>query len=620
MQLRPYQERVVSGLWDWFIKNQHSDSHPIIEACVGAGKSLVIAEICKRAVVGWPGTKIIVIVHQRELLEQNVEKLRRMWPEAKIGIWSAAMGRKQLGDVTVATIGSIYKHAAAIANSIGQVAMILADECHLIQPSEDGMWRTFITEMRRYSNPGLRVCGLTGTPFRGNGVWLTAGEKPLFTHITARVKIGELLELGFLAPLVPANAPQLVDASKTKTSGGDYNLGELEKLVDDDGVVLEACKSIVELGKNRKRWLVFCVTIEHAKHVGRVLTELGVKCGVVTGLADEKADRKASLREFKFGDLQCVVNIGVLTTGFDAPEVDFIALLRPTKSLVLYVQMMGRGMRVIGKDLVESIANGKENCLVADFTGTVKMLGPVDAVTGRLPTKRSKKEEAPHRICPNCGSSCSLSATECLECGHVFEREEKASHGTYADTGALLSEQLVEAAKKPERRRITHTQYAMHKKEGRTASMVCHYYDGPQRLASEWVCLAHTGMPRMKAIQWWRKRVRDPAWANAQPPTEISVALEVVRKLKTAGTLVEPTELDLMTFGKYPEIVGEHFGRVPDPTAEVRGHEAGIPPGAQPVGQGAADHGASEGQLPQLRKLSSWVVPPVQSEGSGPRL
>lgn len=537
MKLRPYQERTLDELWTWFGK--HNGGNPIVEACVGAGKSLMIAALAQRADTEFKGTRILVLVHQKELLEQNVEKLVRIWPQANVGLYSAAIGRKQLGcQLTYATIGSIYKKA----HELGRIDIVLADECHLINPKDAGMWRSFLSDLAKY-NPHTRCIGWTGTPFRGNGVWLTAGDEPLFTNIATRVPMKELLELGFLAPLVPATTVSRIDTSDVRMSGDDYVISELAKATDRDELVQAACDEIVTLAKDRKRWLVFAVTVAHAEHVRDALQDRGVLAEVVCG-DTPKAERARLINEYRAGKIRCLVNVGVLTTGFDVPEVDFIGLLRATKSPVLYVQIAGRGMRCVGADINESIANGKADCLWADFTDTTAIMGPVDAVKGRMPIGK-RKGEAPTKLCPECGSQNPASATECVDCGFLFPEPERIKHGAEASAAAILSSQketMFETVP------VTGVRYRLHVKEGKPPSLRVEYYDGLLKKAAEWVCLSHEGYARTKAESWWRQR----ATINAIP-NNVDEALEWLEY--SNEILRTPSEIIVNKSSKYPKIV-----------------------------------------------------------------
>ena len=530
--LRPYQARALDELWMWF--GRHEGGNPIVEACVGAGKSLMIAALAQRADAEHPGTRVLVLVHQKELLEQNIEKLLKIWPTADVGLYSAAIGKKQMGhQLTYATIGSIYKQA----HRLGRIDIVLADECHLINPKQTGMWRTFLADLTKY-NPHTRVIGWTGTPFRGNGVWATAGEEPLFTNVATRVTMKELLGLKFLSPLVPAPTVARVDARDVRMSGDDYVVSELAKVTDRPGLVEATCKEIVELARARKRWLVFAVTIAHAEHVRDALQRRGVAAEVVSS-ETPKQERAALIAAFRGGRIRCLVNVAVLTTGFDVPEVDFIALLRATKSPVLYVQIAGRGMR---------IADGKTDCLWADFTDTTIEMGPVDEVKGRMPSTK-RKGEAPSKLCPNCGSKNLAAATQCVDCNFKFPEPERIKHGDQASSAAILSSQ---AKTMMEMVPVTDVRYRLHHKEGGTESLRVEYYDGFQRVASEWVCLSHDGYARKKAEAWWAMRAKIDA-----VPHDTEEALEWLEY--DDQILRRPAAVIVNRAGQYPTIVSHQW-------------------------------------------------------------
>lgn len=528
---RPYQTRVVDDLWQWF--ERHEEGHAIIEACVGAGKSMLIAMIAQRAMTEYPGTRILVIVPSKELLEQNLEELYNVWPEADAGVYSAAVGRKELGKaLTYATIGSVYKKAAVL----GRVDMILADECHGISTSDTGMWRKLISDLQRYGSP-VRVVGMTGTPFRGNGVWLTHGEDPLFTHVCTRVTIKELLELGYLSPLTTVETQTRIDTTDVKMLGGDYVVSELAKATDKEELVEAACDEIVAMGQARRRWLVFAVTVEHAQHVCDALRRRGVAAAVVTG-DTPKAEREAAIAQYRRGILRCLVNVAVLTTGFNVKEVDFLVLLRATRSPVLYTQILGRGLR---------IADGKANCLVADFTDTIQTLGPVDEIKGKAPSSRGKGE-APFKICEHCGNPNPTAALECVECGAPFPEPDRIKHGVKAAAAPVLSSQRspIEVVD------VTDVDYRLHHKANSPASLLVSYRDGLMTVAREWVCLSHVGFPRRKAESWWHQRS-----SITEIPSSAEEAMEWIEYDR--NILRRPRRLTVNKAGKYPEIIGYEF-------------------------------------------------------------
>lgn len=539
MRLRPYQGRAIDELWSWF--GSHNDEDPILEASVGAGKSLMIAAIAKRVIAEAPGARVLVLVHQKELLEQNLDKLVRIWPDVDVGVYSAALNRKSLyRQVTYATIGSVWK----IAHQMGRIDLLLADECHLINPKEIGTWRTFISELRKYC-PRMRVVGFTGTPFRGNGVWLTADKDALFSAVATRVTMTELLELGFLAPLKSVATETRIETADVKVRGDDYVVADLAKAADKTELVEQTCDEIVRLAASRRRWLVFAVTVEHAEHVRDALRRRGVMAAMVHG-GTPKAEREELIADYRKGVIRCLVNVAVLTMGFDAPEVDFIALLRATKSPVLYVQIAGRGMRCVGANIEESIRNGKADCLWADFTSTTEEMGPVDLVKGRMPAPKGKGE-APFRVCDNCGNRNHASALVCRECGFEFPEPERIKHAANASGAPVMGGEVDKLRPTYE---VTEMRFAVHDKGdgSSTRSLRVEYYCGFHMVAREWVLLEHAGYARHKAEAWWdRMKIDDtvPIPANATQAVEWA----------EAGALRKPYKIQVSLEGKYPEII-----------------------------------------------------------------
>jgi DNA repair protein RadD len=275
------------------------------------------------------------------------------------------------------------------------------------------------------------------------------------------------------------------------------------------------------------------VTIEHAEHVRDALILRGVAAQMVSAKTP-KAERAHLIAQFRAGRIRCLVNVAVLTTGFDVPAVDFIALLRATKSPVLYVQIAGRGMR---------LADGKENCLWADFTDTTVNMGPVDSIKGRMPSG-ARKGEAPTKLCPECGSQNPAAAPVCIDCGYQFPEPERIKHGIKASAAAVLSTQQDNF----EARLVTDVRYRLHAKPGSPTSLRVEYFDNMLRVASEWVCLGHDNYARKKAERWWLQRSKiDAIPSNAEEAVEW---LEYDQRILRQPAAVLVTKRD-----KYPQIV-----------------------------------------------------------------
>lgn len=537
MELRTYQAAAIEELWGWFEK--HPGENPIMDCCVGSGKSLMIAATLQRAIAHYPHTRVIVIAHQKELIQQNLEKLLAIWPDADVGIYSAALGRKQLGHrITYATIGSIYKDA----HLMGAVHLVLCDECHLINSKESGMWRKFIGDMKRYGNEYLCVIGWTGTPFRNGGVWLTADEESLFSSIAARVAMTDMLAQKYLCPLVPVQPAIRFDTSGVKVAAGDYVVSDLARAVDTEELVNATCDEIVVLAAGRKRMLVFAVNVEHAEHVTYALRQRGVTAGIVTGDTPQ-AERAQLLQDFSQDRLRCLVSIGVLTTGFDQPDIDFIALLRATKSPTLAIQMCGRGMRT---------SPGKVDCAFADFTDTIATLGPIDLIKGRMP--RESKGKAPFKLCPECGSRNHASAPVCMDCSHEFPPPELIKHGIRAGTAAVLSTQLASQASTVTWHDVSRVDYAIHTKPDKPDSLRVDYFAGYLKVASIWCCFDHEGFARRKAEQWFAAHA--PEGYSHQPGN----TAQLMKWIDTGMKLKEPRRIATRKNGKFTEVMSYEFG------------------------------------------------------------
>jgi DNA repair protein RadD len=405
--LREYQQRTIDQLYEWF--GAGNEGNPCLVLPTGSGKSHIIAALCKDALQSWPETRILMLTHVKELIAQNAEKMRQHWPNAPMGIYSAGLGRKELGEpITFAGIQSVRTKA----KEIGHCDLIICDECHLIGHKNEGGYRTLINDLKAI-NPNLRVIGLSATPYRLGHGYIT--DKPaIFDALIEPVSIEELIYKGFLSTLRSKLTSTKLEVDGVHKRGGEYIESELQAAVDTSDKNAKVVQEVIKLAAGRRSWLIFCAGVAHAHHIKDALTEQGIVAECVTG-DTPAAERDRMLKEFKSGRIQALTNANVLTTGFDAPMIDLIAMLRPTMSPGLYVQMAGRGLR---------IADGKTDCLVLDFAGVVEQHGPITAV--RPPPKKGDKVgEAPVKVCDHCQEICALSVRVCPACGAEFPEPEK---------------------------------------------------------------------------------------------------------------------------------------------------------------------------------------------------
>jgi DNA repair protein RadD len=211
--LRDYQQRALEQLYEWF---QDNAGHPCLVLPTGAGKSHIVAALCKDAVQSWPDTRILMLTHVKELIEQNAEKMRQHWPNAPLGIYSASIGVKRLGyPITFGGIQSLRGKAARI----GHVDLVIIDECHLVSHKAEGGYRQLIDDLAAI-NPALRVIGLTATPYRlGHG--LITDKPALFDDLLEPVTIEELVRKGHLATLRSKITQARLDVSGVHKRGGE---------------------------------------------------------------------------------------------------------------------------------------------------------------------------------------------------------------------------------------------------------------------------------------------------------------------------------------------------------------------------------------------------------------
>lgn len=506
MELRYYQQDAIAAAYSHL---RTRDDNPVIVIPTGGGKTPVIATICRDAVQQWGG-RVLILAHVKELLEQAHDKLQAVCPDIEVGLYSAGLRSRQVKQsVIVAGIQSVYRKA----DELGRFDLILIDEAHLIPLDGDGMYRQFLADMQ-IINPHVRCIGLTATPYRLKD-GLICDPDHFLNHICYEVGVRELIHNGFLCPLKSKGGQSKADLSGVHVRGGEWGADELEDAFNVDAVVLEACREIAALCHDRKSILIFTCGVAHGQNVAYTLSQItGEECGFICGETSD-AERAELLSRFKSGSLRWLVNVNVLTTGFDAPNVDAVVLLRSTLSPGLYYQMVGRGFR---------LSPGKSDCLILDYGDNVTRHGPVDEI--RVDNKRqsgSEKSEPRSKECPNCHELIACGYSICPECGHEFTSNE-ARHNHEAATTGVLSEQFED-----ETVEVMDVSYAEHIKRGADddapRTLRVDYQIGLAERVSEWVCIEHTGWPRSKAEQWWAMRSVTPCPETAAEAVQWSACL-----------------------------------------------------------------------------------------------
>lgn len=370
-------------------------ARPLVDSCVGSGKSLMFAELARREVER--GGRVIIGAHTRELVEQNAAAVRMLGMPC--GINAAALNQRDWRSPPIisAAIQSIYKHGA----SFGPVTSFFGDEAHLWPHSESGMYRNLIRSLGK-----VRVAGASGTVFRLQGGSLIEGEGAPFDRVVYRYSILDGIRDGYLCPAFSIGADDKIDPTKLRTRQGEFtgDSSDAQMIAAIDNHIAQ----MVYHGADRRAWLIFEASTKAARAMVARLIEWGVSAALVLG-DTHAGERAATIEAFRAGRLRALVNVAALTTGFDVPHVDLLVMRRPTKSLGLYIQQVGRGLRCVGGNINASIAAGKSDCAVLDFAGNIDRHGPLDFLR--------TTESRPRLVsCEECGARCQSAAVKCWSC------------------------------------------------------------------------------------------------------------------------------------------------------------------------------------------------------------
>ena len=544
MKLRNYQQAAVDSVfsyWDRAPSTTSKPASPLIVMPTGSGKSPTLGEIVRR-LVGDYGCRVVIATHRAELIVQDAKAVRSIYPMADIGIVSAGLGRREYGHAI--TIGGIQSLAGKPA-MMGHVDVMIVDEAHLISTASGTQYHATITALRAI-NPDMRLVGLTATPYRLGQGYLTEGDDALFTSVCYQTDVGGLIRDGWLAHVRTGFATATINLDSVGVRAGEYASNDLE-LASDVDKINEAVAADVKraLDAGRTSALVFGTSVAHAKRLRNALQVIGVSSETITG-DTPREERDALISLFKARSLRCITSCDVLTTGFDAPVVDVLALVRPTMSPSLYVQMVGRGMR---------IADGKADLLLLDYGGNIARHGPVDDV--KVKPKTSGDGDAPVKICPQCMACCAASSRECDHCGFIFPAVVRKANQVASTLPALTLDMAPKTT--PKRLDVGSVEWARHEKRGddtaRPTLRIDYYPPGNlalKKVASEWVCIEHEegGFAWRKAQQWWEQNVGTPF------PMDVNDAVDLLN----LGYMKPVVAIEIEKDGKYERVVKIHHG------------------------------------------------------------
>lgn len=496
INLRFYQKECVEKL----LASLSHGKNPICALPTGAGKGVIIAELCQRL-----DGRILVITHRRELIEQNESVLLRMGGN-DTGVYSAGLNRRESeARVLFAGSASVYRRMNEL-QSASLFNYVILDECHFGISDQSG---NTMTDQIFRACPKAKRIGMSATPYKMGDTPIWGDNASWFDEVGYEASILDLTNQGYLARLVGVQTASAPDLSHVRTRSGDYAIGDLSQASSEEEVVNGACDEILYLAQDRQHILIFCVDRAHAAVVADALRERGCAPEIVLGNTPSE-ERDDILARFKNGRVRYLINVGVLTTGFDSPNVDCVALLRSTQSKSLLVQMAGRGCR---------LHTGKSDCLILDAADNLRRHAPLDGLPKVLRSPKLAEVEKVER-----------------EKQALQEKERKAKHDAMVARG--VDPLAAESPDADVTLQVTKATYMLRqaKKYPDRQNLLVSYRGvtpwGSERRVTQFVLLDYPGRPGLEAGAWFARRgLEKPvesrralamAW-NAQVPSEIVV-------------------------------------------------------------------------------------------------
>lgn len=551
---RYYQDEAAEAPFKFFAEN--SEGNGLIALPTASGKSVVIPLFLRKCYDRYPlaNMRVLIMVPSKDLVRQNAEKMRSILPMIPFGInCDGLKQRDTMQPIIIGTPGSVV----SMMEQMGKFDLILVDEAHTIPEKETAVYNRIIIRFKE-KNELLRLLGLTATPYDNYGTIIQYDPKTnlcisLFSHmIYDRTKPEDFIEFihkNWLCSLIGVGTDTKYDISKVGMSGGEFNQSQLQKATDKEEITRRAVAEMIEVGNRRNRHcaLVFSNGIDHAEHI---CEELQLQGETATCIHSKMSDslRDQRLNDYRAGKYRWMVNNGVLTTGFDHPPIDLICVLRHTCSIPLWVQILGRGLRVYDwlnpAQYIPGFEYTKTETIVMDFADNTGRLGPVDDPIFK---KRSKGEggDAPVKICPvsYCKAYNYASARYCYMCDHEFQFEVKYTAQSSGDSPMSNTEPVRSVVA------VGNITYAKLSSGGQNILQVT-YHCGPKKY-TEIVCIEHKTAAARHAWGWWTTR-SEP---GALVPSLVDDAMRVAHKLKRPHSIT----VEVSPGSKYPKVISHEF-------------------------------------------------------------
>ena len=590
MELRQYQHECIDALFDYFEKKGGTDANtglptkanPLAALPCSTGKSVIIAYFIKRALQMHPETRICMATHVKTLIRQNYSKIKEAWPQAPVGLFSAGLKKKQHADAIV--YGGIRSMVGKYP-MFGYRDILIIDETHLVSEDSEASYIKFIWELMygEYVKPGeeptheqfqkalanpncnpyLKIIGFSATCFRQGLGYLTNGR--IFTDFAYNLCTPQgytrLFAEGYLSPIYARPTQTTLDVTGLRVVNGDYNQTDLQAKIDTKDINQRCLAELVQNAHNRRCGLIFASGIEHAEHLNELMNNVfNEECVVVHSGNKEyprtEVENDDALEMWLTGQVKWAVNVNSLTTGVDNTMIDIMAVLRPTLSSVLWVQLLGRASRPYyakGYNLndlsqrLEALKNGKLSPVVLDFAGNTPRLGPMD--DPKIPKMKSGIEgDMPVKICGQCGTYNHARATECICCEAPFPINSKLSSTPSAQPLLRSEMPIVESYN------VIRAIYQPYVSKATKRNMIkVAYYCDRLKTFFEYVTLESN--PTSGKLDYATKRGRD-FWRqrhHTEPPLSNETFLLMSESLRV------PKKVNVWTNKQNPEILSAEF-------------------------------------------------------------
>lgn len=437
MELRPYQQEAILALKNFYVNSGEANGLCVLPTA--SGKTIIFAELIKQLITDIPKLRVLILAHTQEIVQQNEEKLRAIWPDLDVGIYCSGLRRKEIKQVTSASRDSIIKE-------IGENPdwdLVIVDEAHLIPPEQSARYQYILDTIAMHGNEP-KIIGFTATPFRMySGEIYGQSKDKLFKTLIYKKRIDELVNSGYLCQLraVVTDPKAVADISAVRKGKNDFIQKDLDEATAVDSIVGSIVADWLNKTSANLPTVFYASSVNQGVLFSQCLTEYGFDFPLITAQTP-KTQRTDYLQQFEQGQLNGLINIATLTTGWDAPRLACIVNARPTASTSLFLQILGRGLR---------LHPSKGETLLLDYGQNLERFGVIERVKPELEDRKHHDEKALATSCDVCDTVVSVYELECPFCTETLREDNisicyecNAGNDMYAQFCEVCGEEIEE--------------------------------------------------------------------------------------------------------------------------------------------------------------------------------